>query len=70
MLRGNFQGLLGSTPSQSTFPSVPRTRARLNGRKAQDLIDPNVNLAAEASSLWPAPWIVPLTEPFRSSRED
>ena len=46
-----------------------RCRARLNGRKAQDLIDPNVNLAAETSSLWPAPWIVPLTEPFRSSRE-
>ncbi len=39
--------------------------ASLNGRKYQLLIDPEVDLAAERRTLWPAPWIVPLTEPLR-----
>ena len=44
-----------------------RSRARLNGRNRQDLIDPEVDLAAQPRNLWRWPWIVPLTEPFRSS---
>ncbi|MBL8842985.1 MAG: HTTM domain-containing protein [Planctomycetes bacterium] len=46
----------------------PQVRAivdcSLNGRDAQPLIDPNVDLAAVERSLAPAPWIVPLTEPL------
>ena len=38
--------------------------ASLNGRKAQRLINPKVNLAAEPRSLKPGPWIVPLAEPL------
>lgn len=34
--------------------------ASLNGREAQDLIDPTVNLAEVEWSIWPASWIVPL----------
>lgn len=34
--------------------------AALNGRPAQRLIDPAVDLAAEHRSLWPKRWIVPL----------
>lgn len=34
--------------------------ASLNGRPAQVLIDPTVNLAAQPMTLWPATWIVPL----------
>jgi vitamin K-dependent gamma-carboxylase len=36
----------------------------LNGRKPQVLIDPNVDLAQQSRSLWPAGWIVPLTTPL------
>lgn len=36
----------------------------LNGRVPQLLIDPNVNLAAQARNLRHAEWIVPLTEPL------
>ena len=32
----------------------------LNHRPAQDLIDPNVDLAAQPESFLPKPWIVPL----------
>jgi hypothetical protein len=39
------------------------SKASLNGRRPQDLIDPQVDLAAQPRNLWPAPWIVPLTEP-------
>lgn len=39
--------------------------ASLNGRDYQLLIDPEVDLAAERRTLWPAPWIVPLTVPLR-----
>ena len=39
--------------------------ASLNGRTAQPLIDPDVNLAAEPRVLWPpAAWIVPLQDPL------
>jgi hypothetical protein len=38
--------------------------ASLNGRAPQLLVDPTVDLAKERRSLWPAPWIVPLTEPL------
>jgi vitamin K-dependent gamma-carboxylase len=36
----------------------------LNGRKPQLLIDPTVDLGAKPRTLWPKPWIVPLTEPL------
>jgi hypothetical protein len=36
--------------------------ASLNGRRPQLLIDPAVDLAKVRRSMWPASWIVPLTE--------
>ena len=36
----------------------------LNGRKAQVLIDPTVDLAKQSRSILPASWIVPLTTPL------
>ncbi|CAN5657702.1 HTTM domain-containing protein [soil metagenome] len=36
--------------------------AMLNQHPAQDLIDPNVDLAAQPINLMPAPWIVPLSD--------
>ncbi|MGH7198557.1 MAG: HTTM domain-containing protein [Candidatus Omnitrophota bacterium] len=38
--------------------------ASLNGRKAQQMIDPEVDLAAQPRNLMPAPWILPLKEPL------
>jgi hypothetical protein len=38
--------------------------ASLNGRAPQLLVDPTVDLTKERRSLWPARWIVPLTEPL------
>ncbi len=38
--------------------------ASLNGRPYQQLIDPSVDLAKQPRTLAPAPWIVPLEEPF------
>ena len=37
----------------------------LNGRKPQLLIDPKTDLAAEHRSLFPKPWVLPLSEPLR-----
>lgn len=36
----------------------------INGRRPQRLIDPTVDLAREPYNIWPADWIVPLTEPL------
>lgn len=36
----------------------------LNGRPLRPLIDPGVDLAAAPRSLWPKPWLLPLTEPL------
>jgi vitamin K-dependent gamma-carboxylase len=49
--------------SQQGYPDVEvRVRAltSLNGRPAQDQIDPTVDLARQPHSLLPAAWIVPL----------
>ncbi len=35
----------------------------LNGREAQPIVDPTVDLAAQQPSLWPKPWITKLTAP-------
>jgi hypothetical protein len=43
-----------------------RVMVSLNGREAQLLIDPNVDLTKEEVTLLPARWIVPLTTPLRS----
>ena len=40
-----------------------QAKASLNGRPYQVLIDPNVDLAKERRSLWPATWIMPLDPP-------
>ncbi|WP_246105855.1 HTTM domain-containing protein [Rosistilla ulvae] len=40
--------------------------AALNGRKAQLLMDPTIDYAAVERQWAPQPWIVPLSEPFRS----
>jgi hypothetical protein len=48
---------------QQGHPDVEvRVRAltSLNGRPAQEQIDPTVDLAAQPRSIWPAGWIVPL----------
>ena len=37
----------------------------LNGRRHQQLVDPEVDLAAEVRSLAPCAWILPLKEPLR-----
>jgi vitamin K-dependent gamma-carboxylase len=42
-----------------------RAMTSLNGRRRQDLIDPDIDLTTRQRSLWPADWIVPLTEPLR-----
>ncbi len=39
-----------------------RAKVSLNGRPAQYIVDPRVDLAAESDSLLPAKWIVPLKE--------
>ena len=39
----------------------------LNGREARPLIDPEVNLAAEPISIWPASWILPLDPSLKPS---
>ncbi len=44
-----------------------RSRASLNGRRRQPLVDPMVDLTKERRSLWPARWILPLSEPLRST---
>ena len=44
-------------------------RVSLNGRRRQDLIDPTVDLAAQGRSIWPADWLLPLTEPLRKRGE-
>ena len=44
-------------------------KTALNGRAAQLLIDPSVDLAAQPRSLRAAPWIMPLTEPRRRRPE-
>jgi hypothetical protein len=41
-----------------------QVKVSLNGRPYQDLIDSNINLAAEPRSILPARWILPLTEPL------
>lgn len=52
---------------------VPEVRtsvhASLNGRRAQLLVDPNVNLAAESRTLLPKKWILPLTEPLPDAKQ-
>lgn len=42
-----------------------RAWTSLNGRRQQDLIDPNIDLTTRHRSIWPADWILPLTEPLR-----
>jgi len=39
-------------------------RASLNGRERQLLIDPQVDLAKQSPTWWPASWIMPLEEPL------
>ena len=36
-----------------------RAHCALNGHPPSDLIDPNVDLAAQPWNIWPAPWILP-----------
>jgi vitamin K-dependent gamma-carboxylase len=42
-----------------------RALTSLNGRQPQDMIDPSIDLTTRHRSIWPADWIVPLTEPLR-----
>lgn len=58
---------------QETQPGHARVQVRvdarvsLNGRRAQPMIDPSVDLAATERSLRPASWITELTAPRRKS---
>ena len=48
------------------FPRIEiraQSSLSLNGRKPAPLVDPNVDLAAQPRSIWPAPYILPLTSP-------
>lgn len=45
-----------------------RVMASLNGREPQLLVDPNVDLAKEEVSLFPAQWIIPLTTPLSARK--
>ena len=42
-----------------------RAMTSLNGRRRQDLIDPDIDLTTRQRRLGSADWIVPLTEPLR-----
>jgi len=44
-----------------------RALTSLNGRRRQDLVDPNIDLTTRHRSIWPADWLLPLTEPLRRS---
>lgn len=39
-----------------------RAKVSMNGRPAQYIVDPRVDLAAEPDSLFPAKWIMPLKQ--------
>jgi vitamin K-dependent gamma-carboxylase len=54
-LAAQWEALTGVRPLVNA-----QVRASLNGRPPQDLIDPQVNLAAEPLNLLPASWIIPL----------
>ncbi len=41
-----------------------RVETSLNGREQRSLIDPSVNLVAERRTLWPAGWIVQMSDPL------
>ena len=43
------------------------TSAAVNGRERQTLLDPDIDLAAQTRTLWPAAWIVPLRQPLRKA---
>jgi len=50
-----------------------QTRVSLNGRSRKFMIDPDVDLAKERRTLWPAKWILPLVEPlpgYETSADD
>lgn len=59
--------LAKTVPTQGDQPLEVRARVwvSLNGRPAQLLIDPLVDLAQEQRSLRPADWILPLEEPLK-----
>lgn len=46
-----------------------RVRVSLNGRAAEWMIDPEVDLARERRSLWPKGWILPQKEPLPPMEE-
>lgn len=50
-------------PSESPAEVYAETRLRLNGRKAQRLVDPTVNLAKIEPSEVPGSWVFPLRQP-------
>ncbi len=68
-----FQQFARYLADQETVPGHRRLEVRaevqisLNGRRAQPIIDPSVDLAATERSLLPASWITELTAPRRKS---
>jgi hypothetical protein len=51
----------GGVPNVKVYA---RTSASLNGRPHQNLVDPDVDLAAEPVSLGTPPWVLPLEHPL------
>ncbi len=43
-------------------------RVSLNGRRAQRLVDPQVDLLSVSRSIWPKSWVLPLNEPLRPAK--
>ena len=61
-----FAHYLAEELRQEGHPDIEiraRSKASLNNRPYQDLIDPDVVLSEQPRNLWPADWILPLKEP-------
>ena len=65
----DFSHYLAQQKNREGYENVEvraRVMVSLNGRQPQLLIDPNVDLTKEHVSLFPAPWILPLTTPLET----
>jgi hypothetical protein len=63
-----FARYIASEMEENGIPGAEvyvRSEARLNGRRAQVFVDPDVNLAVESWGIRPTRWVRPLTEPLR-----
>ncbi|HXW53879.1 MAG TPA: HTTM domain-containing protein [Myxococcota bacterium] len=54
---------LYTAPGEKPAEVYAETRVRINGRRSQRLIDPQVDLAVVAPSEVPGPWVFPIRQP-------